>query len=65
VGLGLLAGFAVARGRRSRVAEVQVALEQVLDRLERGEITLPPKTPGGGATAIERIATEIRKNLGL
>lgn len=65
VGLGLLAGFAVARGRRGQVEEVHVALEQVLDRLERGEIALPPKTPKSGATAIERIAGEIRKNLGL
>lgn len=53
----------VARSRRASVERTQVALEQVLDRLEHGEIkmrqSLPPSTPFG------RLAEEIRKNLGV
>ncbi len=63
VGLGLLTGFAVARRRRGQVEEVQTALEQVLDRLEHGEIAPPSDSPR--PSTLERIASEIRKNLGL
>lgn len=38
---GAALGYAVARGQRRRVARAQLALEQILDRLERGEIRKP------------------------
>lgn len=38
---GGLAGYGVAAAQRRRVARAQLALEQVLDRLERGEIRKP------------------------
>lgn len=56
-----LAGL-VARRHRSDNERVQVAMEQVLDRLERGEIraehALPQQHP------LERIADQVRKALG-
>ncbi len=36
--VGPLAGFAIARGFRGRVARAQLALEQLLDRLDSGEL---------------------------
>ena len=65
LGLGLLTGFAVARRRRGQVEEVQTALEQVLDRLEHGEISPPSAADQQQPSTLERIATEIRKNLGV
>jgi hypothetical protein len=65
LGLGLLTGFAVARRRRGQVEKVQTALEQVLDRLEHGEIAPPSKSGGSKPSTLERIAGEIRKNLGV
>ena len=41
---GGVAGWALTRGHRATVARAQVALEQLLDRLERGE-TAPPPAP--------------------
>ena len=38
-------GYAIARSHRGVAARTQVALEQVLDRLEHGE--LQAATPGG------------------
>ncbi|MDH3455281.1 MAG: hypothetical protein OER90_00445 [Gemmatimonadota bacterium] len=64
IGLGLLAGLAIARHRRSRVEETQVALEQVLDRLEHGEIPRSGKPALGGVGTIKRIADEIKRSLG-
>lgn len=60
--LGGAAGWAAAASRRSRLERVQVALEQVLDRLEHREIRLPQ--PGGGGP-LARITEEIRRNLGV
>lgn len=40
VGAGI--GYAVARGHRAQVARLHVALEQVLDRLEHGELKRAP-----------------------
>jgi hypothetical protein len=65
LGLGLMTGFAIARRRRGQVEEVHTALEQVLDRLEHGEISPPRESNGGQASTFERIAGEIRKNLGI
>ncbi|MCH7473769.1 MAG: hypothetical protein IIA27_03785 [Gemmatimonadetes bacterium] len=47
---------------------VQVSMEQVLDRLERGEINLPKEPPlKGGGEFVKRLKAEIKelgKNLG-
>lgn len=43
--MGFGAGFAVARTHRRTALRVQTALEQLLDRLERGELTVT--NPGG------------------
>jgi hypothetical protein len=62
--VGGIAGFAIARHRRTELERVQVALEQVIDRIEHGEIKVPPKLTGPRPSAFSRIADEIRKNLG-
>jgi hypothetical protein len=64
VALAVLVGFLVARGRRGDVEKVQVALEQILDRLEHGEIGGGPQLRGPRASAFVRIADELLKNLG-
>jgi hypothetical protein len=61
--LAVPAAVAVARARRGEVERCQVALEQVLDRLEHGEIE-PQRRPGHGAGAFGRLAEEIRRTLG-
>ncbi len=43
--VGAVAGVAIARTNRAQIERVQVAMEQVLDRLQRGEITVPMPTP--------------------
>ena len=63
--LGLLTGFAIARRRRSQVEQVHTALEQVLDRLEHGEIAPPDDAHSRRPGTLERIADEIRRNLGV
>jgi hypothetical protein len=55
----------VARSHRKEVEKFQVALEQILDRLEHGEIELPQKLLGPDMAGVGRIAQEIRKNLGI
>jgi hypothetical protein len=55
----------VARSNLKEIEKFHVALEQVLDRLEHGEIHLKPKQLGPGQGGIGRIADEIRKNLGV
>jgi hypothetical protein len=60
---GGIGGFAWARSRRGRLERMHVALEQVLDRLERNEIRVPDATQQG--SPIARIADEVRRNLGL
>jgi len=57
------AAFAVARAHRREADRVQVALEQVLDRLEHGEVQLPPKNRRSGPPGLEWIADEIRRSL--
>jgi hypothetical protein len=63
VGIGLAAGTVLARRRMSKVEQMHVSLEQVLDRLEHGEIDLADGEAKSGGT-IERLAGEIRRNLG-
>lgn len=58
-----LGAIAVARAHRQHAERVQVALEQVLDRLEHGEIELPSGTRRTGPPALEWIADEIRRTL--
>jgi hypothetical protein len=62
-GIGLVAGAALARKRMGQIEQIQVSLEQVLDRLEHGEIAAedPNRTRG----TMDRITTEIRRNLGI
>ncbi len=64
LGLGLLIGFHHARGRRRTMERTQVSLEQVLDRLEHGEIETQPRVEGPRQSAFVRIADEIRKTFG-
>jgi hypothetical protein len=61
-GLGLTAGaVAVARTYRGENERTLVAEEQVLDRLERGEIRAEHALPGRRASTLVRVAEEIRK----
>ena len=55
-----IAAIVVARRHRAQNERVQVGLEQVLDRLERGEIRPEHALPGQKASAFVRIADEIR-----
>ena len=56
-----VAAVPVLAAHRGQNEKVQVALEQVLDRLERGEIRAEHALPGPRASAFVRIADEIRK----
>jgi len=53
----------VTRRHRAENEKIQVGLEQVLDRLERGEVRAERALPGPSASPIVRIADEIRKAL--
>jgi hypothetical protein len=55
----------VARSNLKEIEKFHVALEQILDRLEHGEIELKPKQIGPAGGGVGRIADEIRKNLGI
>jgi hypothetical protein len=58
-------GWAVARSRLQEIERVHVALEQVLDRLERGEPESDKEFGGPRPSAFIRIADElIKKGLG-
>jgi len=61
LGLGF-AGLA-ARTFRGKALRMQTALEQVLDRLERGEIRSRPQLAGPRASAFMRIAGEIKRSV--
>ncbi len=60
--VGLLLSYIAARARRPELESVQVAMEQILDRLERGEIR-PDTATGASDNPLRRIAEEIRKNI--
>jgi hypothetical protein len=64
VGLGLVVGYAVGRQRRGQVELAQVALEQVLDRLEHGDVDTAIAARSPRANPLVRIADEIRRSLG-
>ena len=55
------AALAVARRHRRENERVQVGLEQVLDRVEHGEIKPEHALPGSRVTTFARIAEEFRK----
>jgi hypothetical protein len=61
VGLGIAA--TLPRVHRRQAERVQLALEQILDGLERGEIRTRPMMPGPRTSAFARIADEIKKSL--
>jgi hypothetical protein len=65
--LPLLAGAGLAalasRSHRRKAERMQVALEQVLDRLERGEIRSRRRLAGPRASAFVRIASEIKRSV--
>jgi len=52
---------AILRSHRVQHEHVQIGLEQVLDRLERGEIKAEHALPGQKVSTFVRIADEIRK----
>jgi hypothetical protein len=60
-GFGLLSLLPVLAGRTAQLERIEVGMEQVLDRLERGEIRPEHALPGPRASAFVRIADEIRK----
>ena len=60
-GLGLSA--LAARTHRAKAQQMQTALEQVLDRLESGEIRSRPQLQGPRASAFMRIASEIKRSV--
>lgn len=62
--LGLGVAAAIPRAHRRRAERTQLALEQILDGLERGEIRTRPAMPGPRASAFVRIAEEIKRSLG-
>ncbi|OGU34456.1 MAG: hypothetical protein A3K13_08165 [Gemmatimonadetes bacterium RIFCSPLOWO2_12_FULL_68_9] len=53
----------VARRQRQRAAETSVALEQVLDRLEHGELDLHRAAGSARTSPLVRVADEIRRTL--
>jgi hypothetical protein len=53
----------VARAHAGKASRMQVALEQVLDRLEHGEIRPRHRIAGPRASAFMRIAGEIKKSV--
>jgi hypothetical protein len=55
-----LAAVAYGRGHRRDTERVHVALEQLLDRLEHGEARSAPRLGGPAASALGRIADELR-----
>ena len=59
VAVGTLAAVAFARAQRGEGEQVHVGLEQLLDRLERGEIR-PEHQLSPGLTALGRLADELR-----
>ena len=61
IGVGIGAG--IPKVHRRQAARVQLALEQVLDGLERGEIRPRPALGGPRASAFVRIAVELKKSI--
>jgi hypothetical protein len=62
--LALPIALAVARSHRRRVEEYLVAIEQVLDRLEHGELDAHKALAPGETGSLAKVADEIRRGLG-
>lgn len=62
--VGLAIAASIPRVHRRHAERTQLALEQILDGLERGEIRPQPAMPGPRASAFVRIADEIKRSLG-
>jgi hypothetical protein len=60
----LVGAVAVARSRLTALERMQTALEQVLDRLEHGEIRVPGPTKPADDNPLAWIAKEIRRQIG-
>lgn len=58
-----LAALAYGRGHQRNNERIQVGLEQLLDRFERGELQPARRVAGPGVSALGRIADELRKSL--
>ena len=58
--IGALAAVAHARGQRRDGERVHIGLEQLLDRLERGEIRPEHLPAGSGLSALSRLADELK-----
>jgi hypothetical protein len=56
---------AIARHHRVENERVQIGMEQVLDRLERGEIRAEHALPASHQHPLERIADQVRKAFGV
>lgn len=54
--------LAIARSRRRKMEDFQVALEQILDHLQHGDLDRQLGQKGAGVSVVERIAEEIRKS---
>jgi Flp pilus assembly protein TadB len=63
--LGVPISYSIARDRRRQMEKFQVALEQVLDKLEHGDLNQRSKIGTPPFNVVERIAGEVRKNFGL
>ncbi len=61
--LGAPLAILIARSRRRQLEEFRVALEQVLDRLEHGDLDQKRELRKPSVNVIDRIAKEIRRNL--
>jgi hypothetical protein len=62
--LAAMFGYGVARSQWQEVHRMEIALEQVLDRLEHGEIQAQRAPAGPRPSAFLKIADEIRKSFG-
>ncbi len=59
---GAAGGVAIARSNRTQIERVQVAMEQVLDRLERGEISVPkPTSKKHPEDFVKKLTAEIKE----
>jgi len=61
--IGAVIGATIPRVHHRAAERIHLALEQVLDGLERGEIRPKPQMPGPRASAFIRIADEIKRSL--
>jgi len=63
--VGIPIAYSIARDRRRQMEKFQVALEQILDKLEHGDLDQRSRIGTPPFNVVERLAGEVRKNLGL